>query len=306
MPIGSSAEIVSSGGGVTQQAPATTYPWPALGQSDALGNVNRVASEAMLPSFEFDRWTMFGCANLSAITTIGFPISGLLTPAGTTRSASTPVIGSIRGEESRILIAQTAGANAASFFTQPMTALYRAQAWRGNAVGRGGFSFHMRFGFGALTANARIFFGLTDSLNAGSVFAAADPSTVNASTIGVGADQADGTISIIVNNATATAQKIALTTARNKVGGGDVQNNLYDLWIGCAPNDTQIYVYLQELSGTNYTRTVLFSQFITAAGNQLPLATAFMRPEFGANSGANAVDVQNWEFVEAVIRWKAS
>jgi hypothetical protein len=31
-----------------------------------------------------------------------------------------------------------------------------------------------------------------------------------------------------------------------------------------------------------------------------------MRPEFGANSGANAVDVQNWEFVEAVIRWKAS
>ncbi len=149
---------------------------------------------------------------------------------------------------------------------------YRSDAmfFRGAVPGMGGFFFFCRFGFNVWTTTNRFFVGFAADTT---TLLTADPST-KFNILGFGVDTADTAISFIHNDASGAASKEpipgqpALTTA-----------NVYDAYIYCKPNDTNVYYRLDDLSAGV---TIIDSVIST----NLPVATTNMTAVCGIGSGA--------------------
>lgn len=148
--------------------------------------------------------------------------------------------------------------------------------WRGNAAGRGGFFFVMRFGLATITATRRWFVGMQ---NAGAP-ANADPSAI-INMIGVGQDVGDTTIQFMHNDGTGVATKNAGSSTLSSIAA----NEVWEVRIFCAPNGSTVSMSVERVMGTpalsEYTATT-----------DLPSSTTFMAPILWANNGttASAID----------------
>jgi len=119
--------------------------------------------------------------------------------------------------------------------------------WRGNAAGLGGFFGHIRLVIGTLASDQRLFAGFTTVTGA----MGADPSTTG-DLVGVGADAADANLQLLTRDGT-TANKIDLGVKKDTV---NKPNQLLDIWLYCAPNDTTIYATVDSWSASTRTRLV--------------------------------------------------
>jgi|GEM_PF-2015083 len=113
-----------------------------------------------------------------------------------------------------------------------------AMFFRGNATGLGGFLFVCRFGFNVWKTGNRLFVGLSVATTA--------QVTVNPSTllnqIGFGVDTADTAITFMHNDGAGTCTKDAIAGQPSLAN-----NNGYDAYIWCAPNDTTVYYRLDDV-----------------------------------------------------------
>ena len=119
--------------------------------------------------------------------------------------------------------------------------------WRGNAAGLGGFFGHVRLVIGTLASDQRAFIGFTTQTGP----LAVDPSTAG-DFVGVGADAADANLQLITRDGT-TANKIDLGVKKDTT---NKPNQLLDIWLYCAPNDTTIYATVDSWSASTRTRLV--------------------------------------------------
>jgi hypothetical protein len=152
------------------------------------------------------------------------------------------------------------------------------QFWRGNAAGLGGFFFVARFGMSdaAAVAGARSFIGL--SATAG-VLSNADPST-NTNIVGVGHDGADSNLSIIHNDGTGTATKVALGA---NFLANTLSADLYELALFAAPNGADVGYRVERLNTGDVASGTLTTD--------LPANTALLSPQLWRNNGATALAV---------------
>jgi len=117
-----------------------------------------------------------------------------------------------------------------------------AQFFRGSGAGLGGFHLIIRFApsDAAAVAGARMFVGLFATTTA--------PTNVNPSTllntVGVGADTADTSLSVIHNDGAGTATKIALGAG---FPANSLSTNAYELILFCAPNAASISYRVENL-----------------------------------------------------------
>ena len=131
-----------------------------------------------------------------------------------------------------------------------------AVAWRGNAVGLGGFFFQARFGIETLASDMRAFVGLS----ANNAAMAADANTWN-NTIGIEKGTAD-TAWFVVQRGT--------VNTRTATGATVTAGQILDMWLYCPPNGSTITVRLADaVAGTVYVNNVALS-------TTLPAATTFM------------------------------
>lgn len=128
-----------------------------------------------------------------------------------------------------------------------------AQFGRGNAAGRGGFTFICRWGpaTGVATATNRAFVGMTNSTAA--------PTDVNPSTLtnmfGMGWDAADSNIQFMHNDGAGAATKIDLGASFPRPTAD--RTEAYELAMFCAPNGSEIHYEVTNLAtGAAATGTV--------------------------------------------------
>lgn len=136
----------------------------------------------------------------------------------------------------------------------------------------------MRFGCSdaATVASARTFVGLVGTT---SVLGNADPSS-NTNIIGVGTDSGDTTLSIMSNDGTGTATKVALGA---NFPDHTLSTDVYDLVLFAPPNTSSVNWQITRLN-TGDTA----SGTITA---DLPAGTQLLAPQFWRNSGPTALAV---------------
>lgn len=144
----------------------------------------------------------------------------------------------------------------------------------------GGWTYSARFGVSdaAAVANARMFVGMTAQPSAGSL-PNANPST-NGNIIGLGADVGDTNLSIMHNDASGTATKIALGTS---FPANTRNTDAYELQLICNADLSITYKVKNLTSGA------------TASGNlatDLPLAEVeLLAPQIWRNNGTTALPV---------------
>ncbi len=129
-------------------------------------------------------------------------------------------------------------------------------------AGQGGFLFVCRFGFETWTAGDRLFVGMS---SASANLTSSNPSaTINM--CGFGIDAGDTAITFMHNDGSGTATKTAIT-------GTTLANNQgYDAYIFCKPNDTVVYYRLDDTNaGTTLADTSTASD-LPASGTQLGFA----------------------------------
>jgi len=147
-----------------------------------------------------------------------------------------------------------------------------AMFFRGAVTGMGGFFFFCRFGFTTYTVGDRLFVGLCVDTTA---LLTADPST-KLNLLGFALDGADTAISFMHNDGTGTATKDAIAGQPALAN-----NNVYDAFIFCKPNDTTVYYRLDDLSaGTTIIDT--------STSTDLPVNTTMLIGTCAIGSGANA------------------
>lgn len=154
-----------------------------------------------------------------------------------------------------------------------------AYLWRGNASGLGGFRAVFRFAMSdaAPVANANQFVGLTASSSIGS--GSTEPS-VALNTIGVGHDSGETTLSLMHNDGSGVATKIALGV---NFPSNTSNTDAFELALFCAPND----------SGINYQVTRLNTGDVASGlvTTNIPVATVFMLPIFMRGNMSTALAV---------------
>lgn len=153
-----------------------------------------------------------------------------------------------------------------------------AQFWRGNFAGGGGFTFVARFGVSdaATIANSRMFVGMTANTGA---FPNAEPSA-QANIIGVGCNAGETSLSIMHNDGSGTATKIALGT---DFPSQTTSTDMYEVAVFCPPNGSWVGVYVERL-GTSFNQL----QIITT---DLPASTQLLAFQAWRNNGATALAV---------------
>lgn len=161
--------------------------------------------------------------NSTAVQTFGFGVSSTGT-ATAANWATTSLHASMRRVD---YLVTTAAATAVAGFRGAAQ-----NFWRGNAAGLGGFHMVMRFApaTGQATATKRLFAGMRASAGA--------PTDVNPSTlthiIGVGHDNGDANLQLMVNDGTGTATKTDLGTSF-AVSSTD-RAKVYEVALFCPPN----------------------------------------------------------------------
>lgn len=110
--------------------------------------------------------------------------------------------------------------------------------WRGNASQLGGFFFSIKFAVPVVTTDGIVFAGLRANTAA---FGGTTLPSASLNIIGVAKEAADTSFQFIRNDASGTAVKVDT--------GLDVKTgSVYQLVIFCKPNDTQVYISLQDIS----------------------------------------------------------
>ena len=196
----------------------------------------------------------------------------LWVPSGTTAQTAFGAVYTARNNGTSAAQATPARAS-----TNAMTSLFRATfstgttatgssgtqtastvAWRGNAAGLGGFFFFSRFGVETLSADLRVFVGLS----ANNATIVADASTWP-NTCGLVKDTADSTWQFATRNAT--------TLTKTASGCTVTAGQILDLYVFAPPNNSAtIYVRLVDaVTGTIFMDDV-------AITSNLPVNTTFM------------------------------
>lgn len=158
-----------------------------------------------------------------------------------------------------------------------------AQFWRGNAAFRGGFFYVCRFGMSsaATVSTQRTFVGLTATTSA---FGNTNPSSL-LNLIGIGNDSGDSEFSIIHNDGSGAATKVALS------GGTfdclSLSTECIEFRLYCAPNTSTVGYSVEILGTSNYTEGTI--------STDLPANTTFMGTQIWTNNGtallSAAIDV---------------
>lgn len=185
--------------------------------------------------------------NANAIQTLGLGITGLGT-ATAANVATTSLAASMRRLEYAVTTASTTAI--AGFRTGT------AQFFRGVSVGGttiGGFFVVCRFGRGrgvAANATLRAFCGLSSTTGAPTD---ADPQTLLANALGVGAAAADTNYQIIHRNATGTATSVDTGIAKAAADNAE----MYELVLFCPPAGTSVQAMFTRLSdGASFSTTI--------------------------------------------------
>ena len=145
---------------------------------------------------------------------------------------------------------------------------------RGDAAGIGGFDVKFRYGIATLPSAGRVFVGLH---SASTVIGNVDPSTLT-QIVGVGADAADTNLSVMHNDGSGTATKIALGAA---FPAKTTALDIYDVWFGCAANAATIeYLVVNKVTGETASGSI---------ASDLPTNTTFLQHHIWCNNGATAV-----------------
>lgn len=270
-------------GGMTMEAATATPATPAAGKmvlfarsvgGRALPAVvgSQGPSTSLQPYIARNKigyWSAMGDNN-SAPTNVG-----LLAPAGgtstlTTRGTSTANAFTM-ARRLGYVSAGTAGASCGVRSTI-------AQFARGTSAGVGGFTNVWRFGVSdaATVADARLFCGLIGSVN---VIGNVNPSTLT-NIIGLGADSGDANLSIMHNDATGSAVKVALGA---NFPANTSSTDLYELALYCAPGSSEI--------GWLVTRLNTGDTAGGAISTEMPAQTALLAPQLWRNNGTTALAV---------------
>lgn len=154
----------------------------------------------------------------------------------------------------------------------------KAQYWRGNAAGLGGFRVVMRFGCSdaATVADARSFVGLASTISA---LTNTNPSA-NTNIIGVGTDSGESTLSIMHNDGSGTATKVALGA---NFPDHTLSMDMYELVLFAAPNASEVGWQVTRLNtGDVATGTIT---------TDLPASTTLLAPQIWRNNGTTALAV---------------
>jgi hypothetical protein len=146
-----------------------------------------------------------------------------------------------------------------------------AMFFRGAVSGMGGFLFVCRFGITTWTAGDRLFVGLTAGSTA---VVTVQPSTV-ANTAGFCIEAGDTAISFLHTDGSATSIKDPITGQPALAN-----NNAYDAYIYCKPNDSTIYYRLDNV----LTGAILVDTSTTSA---LPSNTTMLAAQCIMSNGAN-------------------
>jgi hypothetical protein len=160
-----------------------------------------------------------------------------------------------------------------------------ANFWRGNAAGRGGFTYVARFGISdaSFVSGSRTLVALSATTGA---FSNADPSTF-LNFIGVGNDAGQTTLRIMSNDGsgTATATDLGANFPCNTVS-----TDVYELVLYAPPNGSRVDYQVTRLN----TGDVATGSITT----DLPSSTTFLSPQIWRNNGATAsavgIDVMSW------------
>lgn len=157
------------------------------------------------------------------------------------------------------------------------------QVWRGNAAGRGGFFYTVRFGLSTLAAGNRAFVGLSSSI--------ANPTNVDPLTsptigrVGVAINLNTGNWNFVTNavGAVPTVTPLGATMPVNNT-------DLYELVLHSAPNGTVI--------GWRVTNISTGAQVSGSAAANIPTNTTFLAPQFWLTNNATAaaaiLDFSSW------------
>ncbi len=150
-----------------------------------------------------------------------------------------------------------------------------AQYFRGNAAGVGGFYYVARFGISAYQTGSRSYAGfssLTTALTNQEV-------TANINTIGMGCGTADTAFSIISNDGTGTAGKIALGA---NFPCNTSATDVYELRLFSVPNTSTIYYSVARLNTTDFVEGTITNSA------DMPANTTLLTPHFFINNNATA------------------
>ena len=151
------------------------------------------------------------------------------------------------------------------------------QFYRGDAAGRGGFYYIVRFGLStANVANQRTFVGLNT--------VTAAPTNVNPSTlvnsIGFACDATDTNFVFMHNDGTGTATRVALT---GTFPCNTNTTDLYEARIYSEPNGTAVYYSLARLNTTDF--------FESSASTDLPANTQLLGSQIWTTNNATGAAV---------------
>lgn len=276
------AEHVVDGDGLLMASDTTVPAAPAAGYLTLFG---KSLAGGMLPAFIgpsgldstlqpfFGRnrvamWMACGGTTTAGITAIGIFAPQAVGTAAVRSFNSASYFASLR----RIGYASAATAGATTAIRTTL-----GQFWRGNAGGLGGFRFVARFGCSdaATVAGARSFYGLQSLGTSGNV----DPSTF-VNSIGIGTDAGDATFSIMHNDASGSATKVALGA---NFPDHTLSVDMYELAIFAPPNASYVNWEVTRLN-TGHTAS---GQITT----DLPASTQSLMPHFFRNNGATALAV---------------
>jgi hypothetical protein len=150
------------------------------------------------------------------------------------------------------------------------------QNWLGNAAGLGGFLLHFRGGpsSAATVADSRCFVGMYGTgANIGNV----DPSSLT-DIIGFGSDAGEANLSVMHNDSSGTATKVALGA---NFPAQTLSVDMYDMFLFAQPNATEVGYKIINLTTGN-----------EASGNittDLPSNTTFLAWQVWVNNGATAL-----------------
>lgn len=208
-------------------------------------------------------------AGSTTTTSIGI---GAVSPSGTAtgRSVSTSPLFLTTRRVGYVLA--SAAINLATGWSLNATSTF---CFRGAATELGGFFFHARFGFAALTAGNRHLIGLT-----GSITTTVDPSTgLNIACIAK--DAADTNFQVMTNDASGTATKI-------DTGIVPAVDKAYDVFIFAPPNSSSIKFALLSYDGTGQVD----ASFEYESFSDLPTTAALMGGRVLSGSGSATTGAQ--------------
>lgn len=158
-----------------------------------------------------------------------------------------------------------------------------AAFWRGNATGRGGFTFEVVFGLeSGASAGTRLLAGLVGTATS-ITLSAGDPSA-QTDCIFVGADAADTNLQLMVNDGSGTCTKTDLGSNFAKVPG---TSTVVRARFSCSANGSAIDYFVERLDTSGVSVT-------GSASSNLPTNTTFMVHQFGVSKSGTGSFAAAW------------